>query len=396
MKKKILIWTIGFFLLSFMLGFNLEVSQARKSEEELYRELEKFVNVVNIVKKEYVTTVDDKKLIYGALKGMLSSLDPYSAFLEPEASKELQAETSGEFEGVGMEITLKDGIITVVSPIQDTPAWNAGIKPGDKIIEIDGQSTKGMNTWEAAQKLRGKKGTSVTISILREHATKIMKITLVRDVIKVKSVKSAILPDNIGYVRITNFQERTASDLEAVLKEFNNQRINALILDLRNNPGGLLSSAIEVSELFLKEKKTIVSIQGRRPEDKRVYYSQRTPVWDKPVVLLINGGSASASEIVTGALKDQLELCKTVGTKSFGKGSVQNLIKLDEDGTSIKLTIAYYYTPSGTKIDGKGIEPDVKVEVGETTEELEFGKPEKDPQLRKAIEEVSKILVAHK
>ncbi|MGC8805587.1 MAG: S41 family peptidase, partial [Candidatus Ratteibacteria bacterium] len=344
MKKKIIIWTTGFFLLSFLLGFNLELSQARKNEEELYRELERFVSVVNIVKKEYVSPVDDKKLIYGALKGMLSSLDPYSAFLEPEASKELQMETSGEFEGVGMEITVKDGIITVVSPIQDSPAWNAGIKPGDKIIEIDGQSTKGMNTWEAAQKLRGKKGTSVTISILREHATKIMKITLMRDIIKVKSVKSSILQGDIGYVRISNFQERTANDLEAVIKELQNQNVKALILDLRNNPGGLLSSAIDVSELFLPEKTIIVSIQGRRPEDKKIYYSQKQPLWDKPVLILINNGSASASEIVTGALRDNLSTCKTVGLKTFGKGSVQNLIKLDEDGTSIKLTIAYYYT----------------------------------------------------
>ncbi|HPO52306.1 MAG TPA: S41 family peptidase [bacterium] len=393
MKKKIIVWTAGFFLLSFLLGFNLELSQARKNEEELYRELERFVSVVNIVKKEYVSPVDDKKLIYGALKGMLSSLDPYSAFLEPEASKELQMETSGEFEGVGMEITLKDGIITVVSPIQDSPAWNAGIKPGDKIIEIDGQSTKGMNTWEAAQKLRGKKGTSVTVSILREHATKIMKITLVRGVIKVNSVKSSILQDDIGYVRITNFQERTGSDLETVLKELQNQNVKALVLDLRNNPGGLLSSAVEVSELFLPEKKIIVSIQGRRPEDKKIYYSQKPPLWNKPVVILINGGSASASEIVTGALRDNFPTFKTVGLKTFGKGSVQNLIKLDEDGTSVKLTIAYYYTPSGTKIDGKGIEPDVKIEA---PEDMEIGTPEKDIQLKKALEEVSKILTANK
>ncbi len=391
MKKKIVIWVAGFFLLSFLLGFNLEVSQARKNEEEFYRELERFVNVVNIVKKEYVTPVNDKKLIYGALKGMLSSLDPYSAFLEPEASKELQIETSGEFEGVGMEITLKDGIITVVSPIQDTPAWNAGVKPGDRIIEIDGKSTKGMNTWEAAQKLRGKKGTSVTISVLREHTTKIIKITLVRDVIKVKSIKSSILPGNIGYVRITNFQERTSTDLEAVIKELINQQVQALILDLRNNPGGLLSSAIEVSQMFLPEKKIIVSIQGRKPEEKRTYYSQKPPLWNKPVVLLVNNGSASASEIVTGALRDNISTCKVIGTKTFGKGSVQNLIKLDEDGTSMKLTIAYYYTPSGTKIDGKGIEPDIKIEA---PEDIEMGSLEKDVQLKKAVEELSSQMQA--
>ena len=389
MKKKIVMWIVVFFVLSFLLGFNLEVSQARKNEEEFYRELERFVNVVNIVKKEYVSPVDDKKIIHGALKGMLSSLDPYSAFLEPEASKELQIETSGEFEGVGMEITLKDGIITVVSPIQDAPAWTAGIKPGDRIIEIDGQSTKGMDTWEAVQKLRGKKGTSVTVSILREHTPHIIKISLVRDIIRVKSVKSAILPGNIGYVRITNFQEKTAADLETVLKELNNQNVDALILDLRNNPGGLLSSAIEVSQMFLPEKKPIVSIQGRKQEERKTYYAQKAPLWNKPVVLLVNNGSASAAEIVTGALRDNLDRCEIVGIKTFGKGSVQNLIKIDEDGTSIKLTVAYYYTPSGVKIDGKGIEPDIKIE---SSEEIEIGSFEKDVQLKKAMEEVSNLL----
>ncbi|MCM8827978.1 MAG: S41 family peptidase [Candidatus Omnitrophica bacterium] len=215
-----------------------------------------------------------------------------------------------------------------------------------------------------------------------------------RDVIKIKSVKSSILPENIGYIRITGFQERTGSDLETVLKEFNNQKIMALILDLRNNPGGLLNAAIDVSDMFLPKGKIIVSIQGRRPEDKKVYACQKSQLWDKPVVILINNGSASASEIVTGALRDNLNACKTLGLKTFGKGSVQNLIKLDEDGTSIKLTIAYYYTPSGVRIDGKGIEPDIKVEMGE--ESVEIGLPEKDIQLKKAIEEASKLFMANK
>jgi len=409
MKRKVVLWFLGFFLLSFLLGFNLEVSQARKNEEELYKQLEKFVNVVNVVKNQYVVPVEDKKLIYGALKGMLSSLDPYSAFLEPEASKELQIETQGEFEGVGMEITQKDGIITVVSPMEDTPSWNAGIKPGDRIIEIDGVSTKGMNTWEAAQKLRGKKGTSVVVSIVREGSTKILKITLVRDVIKVKSVKSKMLDDSIAYVRITQFQERTAADLEEVLTNFSQQNAKGLILDLRNNPGGLLSSAIDVSQLFVPARKPIVSIQGRGPENKKFYYSKRDPIWNRPIVVLINGGSASASEIVTGALKDDLTTCRTVGTKTFGKGSVQNLIPLDDDGAQIKLTIAYYYTPSGVRIEQKGIEPDVRIEVHrpgkdesrsetelamEGVEEFEIGNLAKDPQLRRAIEEIRNMTVS--
>ena len=264
MKRKIVVWLIGFLTLSFLLGFNLQVSQARKNEEEFYRQLERFVNVVNVVKDEYVNPVDDKKLISGAMKGMLSSLDPYSAYLEPEANKELQIETQGEFEGVGMEITIKDEIITVVSPIEDTPAWKAGVKTGDRIIEIDGQSTKGMSTSDAARKLRGKRGTQVVISLLREKATKIMKITLTRDVIKIKSVRTKFLQDGIGYVRISEFQEQTAADLENAIKSFNLNNEKGLILDLRYNPGGLLTSAIDVSNIFLQAKKLIVFTPGEK------------------------------------------------------------------------------------------------------------------------------------
>ncbi len=388
MKKKFIFLVISFVVLAFILGSDVSISQVRKNEEELCRQLDMFIDAIEIVKKEYVEPVDDKKLIYGALKGMLFSLDPYSAFLEPELKRELEIETKGEFEGVGMEITLKDGIITVVSPIEGTPAWRAGIKPGDRIIEIDGKPTKGMTTLEAAKKLRGKKGTKVTISIMRKNTPKLIKITLIRDVIRVKSIKKKVI-NGIGYIRIIEFQERTPSELEKVLKEFNSQNIKALILDLRNNPGGLLSSAIEVADLFLPRGKLIVYTKGRNPEDKSYFYGRRNPLWKKPIVILANEGSASASEIVLGALKDNLKKFEFVGTKTFGKGSVQNLIKL-KDGSALKLTIAHYYTPKHICIEGKGIKPDVEVKLPEGEFIIPGG--EEDIQMKKAVEEVKKLL----
>ncbi|MCM8770059.1 MAG: S41 family peptidase, partial [Candidatus Omnitrophica bacterium] len=311
MRARITLGVIGFLILALIFGSDVRSSQGRKADELLYQQLDMFVDALEIVRKQYVEPVDDKKLIYGALKGMLISLDPYSAFLEPEVRNELQIETQGEFEGVGMEITLKDNIVTVVSPIEDTPAWRAGVKPGDRIIEIDGQSTKGFSTMEAARKLRGKKGTEVTISVMREGTPRLIKITLVRDTIKVKSVKPKVI-QNVGYVRITEFQERTAEDLQKTLTDFQESKLEGLILDLRNNPGGLLSSAIQVSELFVPVGKLIVYTQGRDQKDRSVFHSRKKPTWEKPVVILVNGGSASASEIVLGALRDNLTDCRSV------------------------------------------------------------------------------------
>jgi carboxyl-terminal processing protease len=388
MKKRIILVILGFLFLSIVFGGDVKVSQEKKWEDNTYKNLELFIDALNIVKENYVEPVENKKLIYGALKGMLMSLDPYSAFLEPEFKKELQIETKGEFEGVGMEITLKDGIVTVVSPIEDTPAWKAGIKEGDKIIEIDGKSTKGMSTMEAAQMLRGKKGTKVTISVLREGVSNLMKFTLERDVIKIKSVKSKIY-DDIGYIRLTGFQENTTDDLRKTLKEFNGKNLKGLILDLRNNPGGLLNVAIEVSEMFLPPNRLIVYTQGRNKKDTAKFYSKEKPLWEKPIVLLVNGGSASASEILFGALKDNYQNFLSVGTKTFGKGSVQNLIPLS-DGSAIKLTIARYYTPKGVCIEGEGIVPDIEVK-------LEGEKPiiptsDEDMQFKKALEEIKKMI----
>lgn len=387
MRKRYILTIFAFLFLAVVFGGDVNVNKTRR-DDNLYRNLELFIDALKIVKENYVEEVENKKLIYGALKGMLMSLDPYSAFLEPELKKELQIETKGEFEGVGMEITLKDGIVTVVSPIEDTPAWKAGIKEGDKIIEIDGKSTKGMSTMEAAQLLRGKKGTKVTISILREGAQNLIKITLERDVIRIKSVKSKIF-GSIGYIRLTGFQENTTEDLKKVLNEFNEKNIKGLILDLRNNPGGLLNVAIEVSELFLPPNKLIVYTQGRNKKDTARFYSRRGQIWKKPIVLLVNGGSASASEILFGALKDNYDKFLSVGTKTFGKGSVQNLISLP-DGSAIKLTIARYYTPGGICIEGEGINPDIEVKID--SEKPILPTSEEDTQFKRALEEIKKMI----
>lgn len=387
--KRILLAVVGFIALSIITGSDVKVSQARLKEEEVYRNIELFIDAMEVVRKQYVTDVEDKELVYGALKGMLNSLDPYSAFLDPAMKEELQLETKGEFQGVGMEITLKDGIITVVSPIEDTPAWNAGIKSGDKIIEINGESTKGFTTFEAAQKLRGKKGTEVNISIMRQGLSEFKKITLVRDVIHVRSVREKKIEDTLGYIRIRDFQQRTAPDLSEILRNFNQDKIKGLILDLRNNPGGLLSSSIDVSEMFLPRGELIVYTQGREDNDRSTFNSRKKELWDKPVVLLINNGSASASEIVTGALKDNLSTISTVGLKTFGKGSVQNLIAL-KDGSALKLTIAHYYTPSGVCIEGEGIMPDITVEVSDDKQVIPG--EEGDIQFEKAVEELKRLV----
>jgi len=389
MKRKILFGIFSFFILAFIIGSDVKVSQNVKNEESLYKYLEMYVDVMKIVKNQYVEPVDDKQLLYGSLKGMLMSLDPYSAFLEPEVKKELETETKGEFEGVGMEITLKDGLITVVSPIEDTPAWRAGIKPEDKIIEIDGKSTKGLTTWEAAKKLRGKKGTEVEISIMRKNVPKLIKIKLVRDVIIVKSVKTKEF-DDIGYLKITAFQEKTGKDVSEKIIEFNKKNLKGLILDLRNNPGGLLSSAIEVSEVFLPQGSLILYTQGRDQKDRKNFYTKNKALWEKPIVVLCNQGSASASEIVIGALKDNLKYFSSVGEKTFGKGSVQNLIGL-QDGSALKLTIAHYYTPKGECIEEKGIMPKIQISLPEE-EEIILGE-EKDIQLKKAIEEIKRLII---
>jgi len=330
--------------------------------DKTYEELKVFSDVLDIIEKNYVDPVDSKKLIQGAIRGMISSLDPHSAFLLPQSFKELQIETKGEFSGIGIVITIQDNVVTVVSPIEDSPAYKAGIKAGDQIIKVDGEETQNMMLWEAVKKMRGKKGTSVVITIRRKGQPEPMDFTIVRDIIPLESVRSHLLRPGYGYVRITNFRENTADDVNKALRRLESDEtpLKGLILDLRDNPGGLLDQAVKVADIFL-DKGKIVSIKGRVKAHSKVYTAH--PDKDKhpyPLVLLINAGSASASEIVAGALQDHGRAL-VLGTSSFGKGSVQTVEPL-RDGSGLKLTIARYYTPKGHAIQTRGIVPDIVVE----------------------------------
>ncbi len=331
------------------------------SDEETYKGLKIFADVIELVEKNYVDTVDTEDLIHKAIQGMVSSLDPHSQLLPPEAFEELQIDTRGEFGGIGIVITMQKGVLTVISPIEGTPAYEAGIDAGDIIIKVDGESTKDMMLWEAVKKMRGPKGESVTITIVREGITKPMDYELVRDIIPIESVRSIALKPGYGYIRVTNFQENTADDIRTALDTLGSGEVplKGVILDLRDNPGGLLNQAVEVSDIFL-DKGEIVSIKGRLRRHTKIFSA--TPDGRKnnfPVVVLINGGSASASEIVAGALQDQ-KRGMVLGTQSFGKGSVQTVETL-RDGYGLKMTIARYYTPSGRSIQAQGIAPDIEV-----------------------------------
>ena len=329
-----------------------------------YESIEMFTDVLSIVKKSYVEEVDTKKLIYGAINGMLSSLDPHSAFMPPDTYKEMKVETKGTFGGLGIEISIKDGILTVISPIEDTPAYRAGIKAGDQILKIDEKFTKDLSIMEAVKRMRGPKGTKVTLTIMREGFEKAKEFPLVRDIIQVKSVKFKTLDDGFGYVRVAQFQEKTADDLEKALATLHSEsgaNLHGLVLDLRNDPGGLLEQAVRVAEQFIEEGKMIVYTEGRERDAKMTFTSRKghkEPQY--PIVVLINSGSASASEIVAGALQDH-KRAVVMGTQSFGKGSVQTIIPLS-DNSGLRLTTARYFTPSGRSIQAKGITPDIVVE----------------------------------
>jgi len=341
--------TIGF-------GFYRNLSA---SGEETYKGLKLFSDVIELVEKTYVDPVDTKELIENAIQGMVHSLDPHSSLLSPDDFKELQIDTQGKFNGIGVSITMRDGFVTVVSPIEGTPAYKAGIKAGDKIVKVDGEPTKELR--QAVKMIRGAKGTKVLVTIKREGVNEAIDFNLVRDVIPVESVRSFVLKPGYGYIWITNFRDNTTEDLVSELEKLESGKVplNGLILDLRDNPGGLLNQSIQISDLFL-EKGTILSIKGRQKNDAKIY--EATPSSTKrsyPIVVLINGGSASASEIVAGALQDS-KRALILGTTSFGKGSVQNVETL-RDGYGLKLTIARYYTPSGRSIQAKGIEPDIIV-----------------------------------
>ena len=332
------------------------------AEVEGYETVKVFTETLSIIKKNYVEDVKTKDLVYGAIKGMLNSLDPHSGFMTPEAYKEMQVDTKGEFGGLGIQIGMKDNFLTVIAPIEDTPAYKAEIKAGDKIVKINDETTRDMSLQDAVSKMRGPKGTSVKLTIVREGWTEPKDFTIVRDIIKVKSVKYKVLENGMGYVKLTQFQEQTASDLSDALAKLNDEKVGSLILDLRNNPGGLLNSAVDVSSQFLPAGKLVVYIKDKAGEKTEYKTGGNRPSYDNvTMVVLVNQGSASASEIVAGALKDWRRAV-ILGVQTFGKGSVQSVIPLS-DGSGLRLTTARYYTPSGTSIQSKGIVPDIAVKI---------------------------------
>jgi carboxyl-terminal processing protease len=330
------------------------------SAAEGYEELKTFTEVLSVIKKHYVEPVKTKDLVYAAIKGMLNSLDPHSSFMPPEEYKEMQVETKGEFGGLGIQVGLKDGMLTVIAPLEDTPAFQAGIKAGDTIVKINNEPTKGMSLEDAVRKMRGAPKTSITIGIMRAGWKEPKDFTVTREIIKIKSVKSKIIQGDIGYIKISQFQEQTADDLATALKKLEEKKVNSLILDLRNNPGGLLNSAIDVSSEFLPKDKLVVYTKTRSGE-KSDFLTEGDNHFTRPMIVLVNQGSASASEIVAGALKDW-NRAVILGTQTFGKGSVQTVIPLS-DGSGLRLTTAKYYTPKGRSIQNTGITPDIEVKL---------------------------------
>ncbi|UXY16621.1 S41 family peptidase [Chitiniphilus purpureus] len=378
------------------LSFNVLADKETVSTPLPIEELRAFSTVFGVIKQNYVEPVEDRKLISEAIKGMVSGLDPHSSYLDEEAFKDLQENTQGEFGGLGLEVNLEDGLVRVVSPIEDTPAYRAGIKAGDYIVKIDETQVQGLSLSEAVSKMRGKPGSSVKLMLLRKGESKPIVLTLKRAVIKVQSVKSKLAEPGYGYIRITQFQERTtenlASALEALYKE-NKAPLKGLVLDLRNDPGGLLNGAVGVSAAFLPRDALVVYTEGRTADAKirlhasrenyqrggRDDYFKNVPAEVKtvPLVVLVNSGSASASEIVAGALQDH-KRALVVGTQTFGKGSVQTILPIDAK-SALKLTTARYYTPNGRSIQAKGITPDIEVEEGTVN-----GKESSGLQLREA------------
>ena len=381
MKSKL--QKAGLILLGLLAGVMLTLNFSAIADREGARsplpieELRSFAEVFGAIKNNYVEPVEDKKLISGAINGMLSDLDPHSAYLDHDAYRELQVGTQGEFGGLGIEVTMEDGFVKVVSPIEDTPAYRAGIKSGDLIIRLDDTPVKGMSLSEAVKRMRGKPKTSIKLTVMRKGEAKPLLITVVRDVIKVRSVKSKIIEPGYGYVRVVQFQEHSAESLVRQIDAlYKKGPLKGLVLDLRNDPGGLLNGAVGVSAAFLPPDSVVVTTDGRTEDAKRKYvanaedylrggsddYLKKLPAAVKsvPMVVLVNGGSASASEIVAGALQDH-KRALIMGTQTFGKGSVQTIMPLGNN-TAIKLTTARYYTPSGRSIQAKGITPDIVVE----------------------------------
>jgi carboxyl-terminal processing protease len=383
-------------LMVFFLGITIGLVRSHKVSalsNNMYEDLKVFTDVIGLLQKEYVEETNSKDLVNGAIKGMLETLDPHSAFMPPQMYKEMQEETKGRFEGLGLEITVKDGVLTVVSPIEDTPAFKAGLLAEDQILKIDGALTKNLTLMDSVKRLRGPKGTKVTITIMREGFTKPRDYTLIREVIPIRSVRHELLEKQYGYIRLSQFQEKTDVEFDKALKALEEESkgsLRGLILDLRNNPGGLLDQAVKISDRFI-ESGLIVSMEGRREEQKMRFnaHAQGT-ITRYPLVVLINGGSASASEIVAGAIQDHGRGI-LLGTQTFGKGSVQTIFPL-KDGSGLRLTTAKYFTPSGRSIQAKGIMPDITIKPSRPEEEKEAVVPkmpaEKDLERHLEIEKV--------
>ncbi|HXW50317.1 MAG TPA: S41 family peptidase [Xanthobacteraceae bacterium] len=340
-------------------------SAARAAASDTYRDLNLFGDVFERVRADYVEKPDDSKLVESAINGMLAGLDPHSSYMDAKSFRDMQVQTRGEFGGLGIEVTMEDGLVKVVAPIDDTPAAKAGVMANDIITQLDDEAVQGLTLNQAVDKMRGPVNTKIKLTIVRKGADKPIEVTIVRDVIRVKSVRSHAEGDDVGYIRITQFNEQTTDGLKQAINDLNNQlggdKIKGYIVDLRNNPGGLLDQAISVSDTFL-EKGEIVSTRGRNPEETQRFNARPGDmIKNKPLIVLINGGSASASEIVAGALQDH-KRATLIGTRSFGKGSVQTIIPLGAGNGALRLTTARYYTPSGRSIQAKGITPDIEVQ----------------------------------
>jgi len=376
-RRRVLGWFLALGWMLFVAG--LLVPRVSAVGAGGYQSLETFANILAIVQRNYVKEVDTEKLVTGAIKGMLASLDAHSGYLTEDAYQELQTETEGRFGGLGLEITMRNGLLTVVSPIEDTPASRAGVQPGDQIVGIEGQSTEDMSLTDAVKRLRGPRGSSVTILVRRQGHDKLLTFTIVRDVIEISSVRAYVLEPGFLYVRIAQFQDRTSENLVAAVARNQPEAgsFKGVVLDLRNNPGGLLSQAVNVSDLFL-DSGLIVYTDGRLEQQKQKFSATRpNSRTDFPMVVLVNNGSASASEIVAGALQDH-KRALILGTKTFGKGSVQTILPLD-DRSALRLTTAEYFTPNGRSIHETGIQPDIVMERSPQTSQ---GAPVKEPQAR--------------
>ena len=372
--KKVNIFTLALFL---FLNSTLAIS----SESDIYKKIDLFGGVLEKINEEYVDEINQSESMDSAINGLLQSLDPYSAYLSPDNFQEMQTETSGEFGGLGIEVSMEAGVVKVISPIDDTPASRAGLKAGDYIVKINNIQVQGKSLTEAVELMRGPVGSDIELTVRRRGERKALTFNLTREIIEIQSVKSDLLDKNIGYLRLTSFNENSSQQIKKRITDFDKEKnLKGYILDLRNNPGGLLSQAIKITDFFL-DNGEIVSTKGRKSSENRRWFAKEGDLTDgKPIIVLINYGSASASEIVAGALKDHKRAI-ILGDRSYGKGSVQSIIPLRNDG-AIRLTIAKYYLPSGTSISEVGVTPDIQVD--EENDEFKI-KTETDNQLNYAI-----------